>query len=321
MANTMGTRQCRDCGLEKLWIADGKGADRWHGRRCPECARAERKRLYDASGKHVPGRQRKYRQHAEVNAVLNGTTAWVTCSRCKQMKLFKPNAKGDGVGWRNLVCPDCSNQYVRQWKADKQAEGARSGVCSKCGQEGEYRQGKRCAGCVRAHNAAHLRTRRADGKTGRQYLPAHSTRVCKACKNRCRVAGTWVDGNCPPCVKRTQKSNRKELRQRMVKAGEWECSGCHQVQPVEDGGKGWQGQKCPPCHRAHVNAYQRKRYQTLKDDPDFIKAKRRRYRDHYQRVKGKKANHSPSAVSGAGIGRPELRNAGNAAPGRQGGQG
>lgn len=182
---TITTRTCRDCGLEKLYIADGRGPDRWHGLRCPECANAERKRLYDASGKHVPGRKRFYRQRAEIAAVQDGNSHWVTCSQCMQMKRYQPKASGKGgVGWRSLKCPDCSNSYARQWKATYQKPS--SGICSECGAVGEYRQGNRCADCVRRHNAAYLRERRAAGKN---YVAAHSSKICRKCRQRCPVAG------------------------------------------------------------------------------------------------------------------------------------
>ena len=278
-------RECRDCGLEKLYIADGKGADAWKGRRCPECAKAERKRQYDTSGKHVPGRQRNFRQHREIKGVLSGANFWVTCSACRQMKRYQPRPSGKGgIGWRGLQCADCSNAYARQYRAARQAEGPRSGPCSKCGQEGPLENGRQCKSCFRAHQAAYVQGRRGKGKDGwRVHLPAHSRR-CKRCRNRCRVAGWWRGSLCPDCCQRDDRAGAKKYRQnlraQMISAGEWLCSACKEIQPVEDGAKGWQSQKCPECARE----YQRARYhEKLKHNPEYRARKLQRSRSYETR--------------------------------------
>lgn len=75
----------------------------------------------------------------------------------------------------------------------------------------------------------------------------------------------------------------------MVKAREWQCSTCGQLQPVDDGGRGWAGEKCPPCQRVASSAYQQKRYQQKKNDKKFVESKRARYREWYHRQKGESA--------------------------------
>ena len=287
-----GIRECRICGLEKECR---KGR-----RECKDCAREIRREHTHRSGKHIEGRQRNHRQRREIQGVLDGKNSWVTCSECRQMKRFQPTASGKGKGWRSLVCPDCTAQYMAEWRAAKQAEWPRFGPCSKCGAEGEYANGLQCKACFRAHQNDYSQTRRKGGKDGwRVYLPAHS-RICKRCRNRCRIAGFWRGETCPVCCqkddKATAKRYRKELRERMVSAGEWTCSQCHQVQPVEDGAKGWLGQKCPPCSRA----YQRQRYhQKLKHNPEYRRKKlaaSRAYEQH--RSLARKEAESGGAGSG-----------------------
>ena len=282
-------RQCRVCLLERP-CRPGR-------RQCKDCATNARKARYDASTKHVTGRRRNYRQRAEIKGVLSGATSWVSCTQCSQMRLFKPRPDGKGgKGWRGFQCADCSRKYMAAYRAKEKAEGVTSGPCSGCGVVGEYRQGRRCADCVKGAAAAYQRSRRAVGKGKPVYQQAHS-KICQRCNQRCRESGYWQGDTCPLCVKKTAKSDgkkrRAELREKMIQAGEWECHQCHQVQPVEDGGRGWNSQKCPACSRK----YQRQRYhEKLKHNPEYRRKKLKRSRA-YDR---KRAAARKAEIRGAG---------------------
>ena len=280
-------RECRICGLEKECEPG-----RWQ---CTDCRVAANRQRNHATGRHKPGRQRNFRQHAEIQGVLDGKNSWVTCSKCETMKRYQPKANGKGGrGWKSLVCADCSNALMAEFRAARKAEGARSGVCSNCGAVGEFEDGLQCKACVRARGAAYLRERRAAGKGERVFFQAHS-KVCRKCAQRCRVAGFWEGDICPPCVKSRSKRNRLKLRARMIRAGEWQCSACQTIQPVDAKATGWAGQRCPPCHRAQANEYQRQRYEELKKDKGFVESKRKRYREWYHRKKAEEQGDSRSS--------------------------
>ena len=286
----MDERECGYCFESK------PVSDKWRGRRCPECARAARQDHYQRTGKHRPGRLRNYGQRAEIAGVLQGATSWVTCSACRQMRHYRPRPDGKGVGWRSLVCPSCVSEYMAAYRAAKKDKGGKAGPCSKCGQEGEYRHGNRCASCVRKHHAEYMRSRRKAGKGGLVHILAHS-KICGKCRQRCRESGQWDGDTCPNCRKSAAKKGRQNLRARMVDAGEWRCTGCNQVQPVDDGGKGWSGQKCPGCQRAHTREYQRRRYnEVLKHDKEFRAKKLQRSRAYEKR----RTLRRPSSPAGGG---------------------
>ena len=254
------SRECRVCGLER---------ECRKGRRvCVLCERIQQKHWIARTRRHVPGRRRNWRQHAEIKGVIDGKTSWVTCSKCKVMKLYRPRLDGKGgIGWRGLQCADCTAAAAREWRAAQKQQAPRSGPCSKCGVQGEYENGIQCKACFRAHAAAYMRQLRADGREAPKALPAHS-RICGKCRNRCRVAGVWKGDTCPPCWKKAEsiraKKKRQDLKRRMVSAGEWECSECHQVKPVDEEATGWAGQKCPPCQRLRQRArYAQKRKSSL----------------------------------------------------------
>ena len=271
-------RECRICGLEKP-CRPGR-------RQCKDCDAAYRREWAERTRRHVPGRQRNYRQHAEIEGVLDGNNSWVTCSTCRQMKLYKPKANGKGgKGWKALQCADCTAAAAREFRAAKKEQPTSSGVCSKCGKTGPYENGRQCKPCFRSHGAAYQRTRRADGKGKPVEIPAHS-RICGKCHNRCRIAGVWQGDTCPVCWKKAEsiraKKKRAELKSRMTSAGEWTCNECHAVKPVEDGAKGWQGQKCPECQRAKARA---RYHEVLKDNPEYKRKKKARHRRDYERRK------------------------------------
>ena len=287
------TRLCRTCGLEGECRPG-----RWQ---CKSCDALARKEWVERTGRHVTGRRRNWRQHAEVQGVENGKTSWVTCSTCGQLKRYRPRPSGTGgVGWKALQCPDCTATKAREWRAAQKAEEPRSGPCSKCGQEGPYENGNQCRACFRAHAAEYVKERRAEGKGKPVTIPAHS-KICGKCKQRCRVAGEWRGDVCPLCWKKAEsiraKRKRKELKQRMVNAGEWRCRQCGQVQPVDRTAKGWQGQKCPPCSRARARA----RYHEVdKTNPDYQRKKKARHRRDYQRRLARAAQDADSGPS-AGV--------------------
>ena len=291
MADTL-FRECRTCGLEKP-CRSGR-------RQCVDCEAQARKAWAERSGKHVPGRQRNYRQRREIAAVPVGESRPVSCTSCGIMRWFQKLPNGKGKGWRGLQCPDCSNEYARQHRAKQKEQGKGYGKCSKCGVEAEYANGNQCSDCVRSRNAAYQRQRRKEGKGGGVHLPAHS-RICGKCRQRCRVGGVWrVADVCPPCWKKAEsvraKGKRAELKARMVSAGAWRCQQCEQTKPVDEKATGWAGQKCPPCQRE----YQRARYnEKLKHDPGYRRKKLARSREYEaRRAQHRKAVQDAKSVPG-----------------------
>ena len=86
------------------------------------CLTVKRREWAERTRRHVPGRQRNYRQRAEIKGVLGGKGSWVTCSKCGIMKRYQPRPSGKGgkggKGWKSLMCPSCTSEYMAAYRAD-----------------------------------------------------------------------------------------------------------------------------------------------------------------------------------------------------------
>ena len=302
-------RECRTCGLEKPCPPNR--------RQCRDCNSAQHLEWSHRTGKHRPGRQAYYRQHAEIRGAKEGATSWVSCRKCGLMKLYRLRSDGKGgKGWKRLACPDCSNAAAREYTAKRKAEGVRSGLCSKCHQEKPYHNGRQCRECFNAQRNAY---RRATGKGKRQPMPTYTPgrepfKRCSGCRKSKLHTGQWSANQCPACVKASNKKSRAALRQRMIEAGEWECVTCHQVQTVEDGARGWMSAKCPECTREMDRARKRRKRESSPKTAPMVAQQ------------GKTAKGPGNAPQGAHTGIPELtaaqrrqaRNAEMVTPAQQG---
>ena len=254
MAESTATRVCKECEDEKPFIPS-----EWHGRLCRPCDVRLKRERNNARKKHTPGRRRNWRQRAEIAAVLTGNSSWVTCTSCGLMQTYRPKANGKGGrGWRNLKCPKCVSVKGKERREVLKAQPTRSGPCSVCGQEGEYREGRRCVNCVRQWRNAYMRGRNRALPVPPKYIPNREEyKACGSCKKRkVYIDGRgWYGTTCGDCRKRFR---RKAEANRKAKIAEWRATAapvqCQKCGAVKLYGKGWSYETCDTCTRAYSQA-------------------------------------------------------------------